>query len=59
MVVAGDAENPKRRFPMAIRRLELLLDMLVRNLSGRLGRGQQALGNLVLINLDVDTSQQP
>lgn len=43
---------------MAIPRLELLLDMLVRSLLGRLGRGQQALGNLVLIILEVGASQQ-
>lgn len=43
---------------MAIQRLERLLDMLVRSLLGRLGRGQQALGNLLVINLEVGTSQQ-
>ena len=43
---------------MAIQRLELLLDLLVRRFLNRLGRGQQALGNLVLINLEVVTSQQ-
>jgi hypothetical protein len=37
----GLAEKPKGRFPMAIQRLELLLDMLVRSLLGRLGRGKQ------------------
>jgi hypothetical protein len=56
--VAGDANKPKERFPIAVQRLELLLDMFVWSLSDRLGCGQQALENLTLINLEVDASQQ-